>query len=126
MRQRIYCFIVVFLLMFSGTIYGQENINHFQCIKSIKPIISVSKTSFGNNLFFRSALGNFLTKKKVQNFSIKSIPENYYTSNLGFFCKKELSFEKATSLPLRLRLGSLDYVNWMERKSNAGINPFMK
>jgi hypothetical protein len=45
------------------------------------------------------------------------LPEDYYSKNLSFFCRKELQIEKMTKLPLRFRLGSLEQVNQLEGKN---------
>ena len=49
------------------------------------------------------------------------ISADFYTQNFGFFCKKELQFEKATKIPFRFRLGSLQHNDYLEGKPNAGI-----
>ncbi|MES1198153.1 MAG: hypothetical protein ABUL41_02645 [Chitinophagaceae bacterium] len=47
------------------------------------------------------------------------LPQNLYKGSTGFFCQQEYKFEKATAIPLRLRLGSPDYVDYLEQKPNA-------
>ena len=44
------------------------------------------------------------------------IPQNYYTQHFGIMCKKELAIQKATKIPFRFRLGSIQQCNYLEGK----------
>jgi hypothetical protein len=47
------------------------------------------------------------------------ITQNYYTKGLSFFCKKELQLQKLTNVNVFFRLGSKQYVDYLEKKPNA-------
>ncbi|HNP21558.1 MAG TPA: hypothetical protein PKM63_11000 [Panacibacter sp.] len=56
-------------------------------------------------------------KDTLKTFNLRVLSSNYYSNNLGFFCKKELQLEKAVKFPLKFRLGSVAYCDAIEGKS---------
>ncbi len=120
MGQRITGFLVVFLLMFSGEAFTQENLPG----KGSLFIPQLSYYQLNNKMFVPKFSQQKLTRATdgtaITRFTLLNISQiSYYPAHLGFFCKKELQLDKITPLPFRFRLGSLEYVNWMERKPNA-------
>jgi|CXWL01.1.fsa_nt_gi hypothetical protein len=139
MGQRIIFFLVVLLLMFPGKIFSQQIplnqtgsclIINCDTIYRRAPIICYFlKGPTKEELLRDSLLCDSIIKHprvvcdtlfffnntgytKTENI----LAAEYYTSQLGFFCRKELQLQKITSVPFRFRLGSLEYVNRMEQK----------
>jgi len=46
-------------------------------------------------------------------------PPDFYWQQMGFFCKTESQLDHFSPLPLRFRLGSKEYVDYLENKPNS-------
>jgi hypothetical protein len=72
--------------------------------------------------FLHKSYGQSVEKKLVYDSLIRSakpiftLNKDHYTKNLAFFCRQELKLEKATGLPVRFRVGSLEQCNKLEGK----------
>jgi hypothetical protein len=119
--QRAYQFLVVLMLILPARIFSQQQMPLFaQKTPHIK--------SPGNFKARENHPSYPFIINKVLPFTLNPFPfgmegievinANFTIQNLPFFCKKEFLFEKNTSVPLRVRLGSLDYVNKLEGKEN--------
>jgi len=132
MPQRISFCIVVLLFLFNGEILGQEkNVEKIPLFPSNLSIYPVNGL-INHQVKYVKILASVRTNDK--DYPLKSIynssfsppftnlvSKDYYSNNLSFFCKKEWQIEKATSVPLRFRLGSLEYTDYLERKPNARL-----
>jgi hypothetical protein len=87
------------------------------------------KTFIGSVIFLASfhiaaAQSSISFPKDTVRFThIKTVPPQFYTQHLSFFCQKERQLQKATGLPLFIRLGGKDYVDYLEQKPNTKRPP---
>lgn len=123
MRERHFYFVVVLILFFNVEIFSQDT-----CIKLPINYNTLANFEFENETKLDYHPGDStINLKKINpkpaiiktNSSLFVLSPSFYYKRLSFFCSKELQLEKITSVPFRFRLGSLDYVNYLEQKPNA-------
>ncbi|MBL7742279.1 MAG: hypothetical protein JNN00_02285 [Chitinophagaceae bacterium] len=126
MAQRVFGFVVVFIMVLGGKIFSQE-------ARGEKPgSFSLTDYSFAGTIHYRTCFKRIGLNTHLKSaicydslngrttFTLaKPFPASFYIQNLGFFCKQELNIEKVTSVPFRFRIGSLDYVDYLEQKPNT-------
>jgi hypothetical protein len=76
-----------------------------------------------------------LVFKPIQIFSCKDtvakktispsmlVSPTFYCDNLGFFCKQEIKIQKFIKFPFKFRLGSVQYVDYLEGKAGSLFLP---
>jgi hypothetical protein len=113
MPQRNFFLLVALIFLSFGEILGQQ--------KNVENFSSTPQKYYG--LFAYKPLRSFAQNVKNLN-TLSPLSPAFYSNHLGFFCQKELQVEKAIAVPIRLRLGSLQYTNYLEGKPNTGMNRF--
>ena len=130
MSERNFSFLVVLILLCSSNIFGQhQNVENFLENAAVKPF---RERPAGDLTYILKFSKNFFPPSNtLSDGGIYKLPQTialtrplflqnaFNKEELSFFCRKEWEFEKATSIPLRLRLGSLEYANYLEQKPNA-------
>jgi hypothetical protein len=105
-----FCGVFLFLLITGLCSPAQST----TCLRKNTPLQVVnSSNSKGFAIHFLPPITGLYNIKRI-------LPANFYSCNIGFFCKKELLIEKATKIPIRFRLGSLQQCNYYEGKGGNG------
>lgn len=109
--QRRVIFLVVCFLMIYMAGFGQKNPQKIWILHNNLQFGYNPGAESGNSVMGRTTLNSRVIVQPVA-------PGNYVKS-LGIICRKEWELDKISPLAFRFRLGSLDYVNWLEQKPNS-------
>jgi len=61
-----------------------------------------------------------------QDFKKSVVSAKFYTKNIGFFCRQEMKLEAVTKIPLKFRLGSVQYCDWIEGKKGSSYSEVLR
>lgn len=102
--------LVIFCMIFVVS-YAFSQKNSF--LYNQAPVFNGFKKPMPASILLNNALFTNLPNKPY------ILPTFYYTQ-LGFFCKQEIKFEKITKIPFKFRLGSIEECNRLEGKYCGG------
>ena len=100
-----YKFIIVLICTFFSQNVSAQVVSKKPDILILNPL---------NSLVLRRAPGLDSSSNRLSSSPV--LQRDRYVKNLAFFCRQEWKVEKATGLPLRLRIGSLEHCNRLEGK----------
>jgi hypothetical protein len=96
-----------------GFVYCVESYGQIGVAITHPTFFQVPKTHPSNLTFVKK---NKNERNLVSKNALASIPSAYCYQNLAFFCKIEVKLEKASTFPVKFRLGSIPYVDFLEQK----------
>jgi hypothetical protein len=112
--------------MFSGFVRAKKiACFHKNQAVNLHEIFLMCKILFGLSIFLGVSLtihaqdSSIIRHHTLMPIHIKTIPSQYYKQSLGFFCLKELQFQQKTGWNIFFRLGTKEYVDYLEQKPNA-------
>jgi hypothetical protein len=105
------------ILSFGQTSILGKNLFELRAIRFSNSVFFETAPFFSKPLFFdkkRAVFGEILATHFLKK---QKMPAAFCAAELPFFCKIEFKMDKKSAIPIRVRLGSLAYVDWLEGKS---------
>ena len=113
-------FIVVVCMFAGGTLCAQARQefkiagkSYIQLKKGLQPSLPIFSMPSNDLQFYRFVNP---TQESILHKQPQNVPKAYAYDELGFFCKWEVKMEKAAKIPVKFRLGEVQYVERMEGK----------
>ncbi len=98
-------------LIFGGQLYAQSP--RFTLLTKAEKTISGNSTTY-----------NILPENPFTQQTMAPIPKAYCYDDLAIFCKLEVKLEKKFKIPIKIRLGEVNYVEMLEGKPYTPWNMY--